>query len=267
VLGDAGRLQQVVGNLLSNAVKFTDARGAVEIVVKSIDEAVQIVVSDTGRGIAPAFLPYVFDRFRQGDVSSARRHGGLGLGLALARDLVHLHGGTIRADSDGEQRGAVFTISLPVLMKRGEPASAPRRAAKTTHDAPPLAGVLAMVVEDDVDSRDLLVTVLKRSGAEVVAVDSCDRAVSRLEGGERRVDVVVSDIGLPTHDGYELIRRIRALPPEFARTPAIAVTAYATQQDRTRVLAAGYRAHLPKPIDSSQLIATLQLVLKEASLS
>ena len=263
VLGDAGRLQQIAGNLLSNAVKFTDAGGVIDVTLSTLDDAVQLVVSDSGRGIDPSFLPFVFERFRQGDVSSSRRHGGLGLGLALARDLVELHGGTIRAESGGERRGAVFTIRLPILVAS---AAASSTTAHQIYDdgALSLTGVLALVVEDESDSRDLLTAILGRYGAQVVAVSSCDEAIVRLKSpDEGRINVVVSDIGMPGHDGYELMQRMRGLPAEVADVPAVAVTGYATQQDRVRTLAAGYRAHVAKPVNPAELIAAVKRVLTE----
>ena len=265
VLGDAGRLQQIIGNLLSNAVKFSDAGGTIEIVLTTVDDVARLVVSDTGQGIAPALLPFIFERFRQGDSSSARRHGGLGLGLALVRDLVGLHGGTIRAESKGEQHGAAFTVDFPILAP-STPATALLPPVETVDDASSLAGMLALVVEDETDSRDLLVTMLARYGADVVAVRTCGAALARLEApGERRVDVVISDIGLPRHDGYELVRRMRSLAPELARIPAIAVTGYATAEDRARALAAGYRAHVAKPISPGVLAAAVQRAVHETS--
>ena len=250
VLGDAGRLQQIVWNLLSNAVKFSEAGGEVVVTVASTGEKVRIEVRDTGHGISPEFLPYVFDRFRQSDASSARRQGGLGLGLALVRDLVHLHGGTVRVESGGEHTGAVFTIELPALPygldagERGDNAAA-KRADDSTLD-----GIRVLVVEDETDSRELFRTVLEKSGADVVAVGSSVEALQVMATGA--FDVIVSDLGMPLHDGFELIRRLRASPdPRMARLPAIAVTGYATPMDRERSKAAGYTAHIAKPIDPS----------------
>jgi CheY-like chemotaxis protein len=268
VLGDAGRLQQIVGNLLSNAVKFTDSGGVIDVTLSTLDDAVQLVVSDSGRGISPSFLPFVFERFRQGDTSSSRRQGGLGLGLALARDLVELHGGTIRAESGGERRGAAFTIRLPILARSDPASSDALHRVEEVDGSLSLAGVTALVVEDECDSRDLLTALLGRYGAQVLAVSSCDEAIVRLKShDERRIDVVVSDIGMPRHDGYELMQRMRGLPAEVARVPALAVTGYATQQDRLRVLAAGYRAHLAKPVNPSELVAAVKRVLREPTRS
>jgi CheY-like chemotaxis protein len=250
VQGDPGRLQQIVWNLLSNAVKFSEPGGAIDISLGRAGGSVRLIVRDAGHGIAPDFLPFVFDRFRQSDASSARRQGGLGLGLALVRDLVQLHGGAIRAESAGEQKGATFTIDLPVTA--AAPAGYSKSTARSGDETPSLRGVLALVVEDEKDSRDLLLAVLTKCGAEVRAVSSCAAALEVLAGTttERPFDVLVSDIGMPRHDGYALIRNVRALEHDHVRRiPAIAVTAYATAEDRSRALAAGYQGHIPKPID------------------
>jgi CheY-like chemotaxis protein/anti-sigma regulatory factor (Ser/Thr protein kinase) len=258
VMGDPDRLQQCVWNLLSNALKFTDAGGTIEVRLEVGETSARIVVSDTGQGISAEFLPQVFDRFRQNDASSARRHGGLGLGLALAREIVELHGGTVHAASDGEGRGSTFTIELPTAMSpqpRGMHSNVVRLEA-----APSLAGVRVVVVEDESDARDLVVTALEQRGAQVMPYSSSADAV---DGVSQAADgalphVVVSDIGMPGEDGYELIRRIRALPPERGGSiPAIAVTGYAARDDVARALAAGYQLHVSKPIDPRSLVIVI----------
>lgn len=271
VLGDPGRLQQIVWNLLSNAVKFTEPGGSIAISLSCAGDKVQLVVRDTGHGIAPSFLPLVFDRFRQSDASSSRRQGGLGLGLALVRDLVQLHGGTIRAESPGEGHGSVFTIELAAFVApdAGLRADADARAADERSAALALENICALVVEDDPDSRELLVASLVRYGAEVVAVESSDAAVARLlSESQPKIDVLISDIGLPAQDGYELIRRVRALErPAISRIPALALTGYATDNDRGRALEAGYHGHIAKPIDPSAVALAIRRAIQNAAVS
>jgi len=269
VLGDPGRLQQIVWNLLSNAVKFSEPGGAIDISLDPRGESVRLVVSDVGSGISPEFLPFVFDRFRQSDASSARRQGGLGLGLALVRDLVQLHGGTIRAHSAGEQQGATFTIDLPTAAAAATLPGYSKSAGRCGDETPSLAGVLALVVEDERDSRDLLMAALTRCGAQVEAVASCEAALEMLAGSEERpFDVLLSDIGMPQRDGYELIREVRALEHDHVRgIPAIAITGYVTPADRNRALAAGYQGHLPKPIDPTAVASEIKRAIQHAATS
>jgi len=253
VLGDSGRLQQIVWNLLSNAVKFSDAGGEIVVRLGTAGDRVRLSVGDRGRGIPAEFLPFVFDRFRQSDVSSARRQGGLGLGLALVKDLVQLHGGMIAVESGGEGQGAVFTIELPVLADTPVAVHAPAAPAGDA-GVHTLSGIRILVVEDESDSRELLHNLLARFGATVVAVASADEALARLADDSAAFDVLLSDIGMPGHDGYELIRRIRSLPSSrAARIPAVAVTGYATPGDLERASTAGYNGHLAKPIDPAAL--------------
>jgi CheY-like chemotaxis protein len=252
VLGDPQRLQQIVWNLLSNAVKFTEAGGVVEVRVSPVGRLTRLVVSDSGHGITPEFLPFVFERFRQSDASSARRHGGLGLGLALVRELVELHGGTVRAESAGEHRGAMFTMDLPTSMSPEVRHNHVHPGSLASGAAPSLAGLRVLVVEDEADSRELFAKVLTNCGAAVTTAASCEEALGLIgqSAVQDQADVILSDLGMPKDDGFELIRRVRALAPEAGgRIPVVAVTGYANPDDRQRALAAGFHSHLSKPID------------------
>ena len=258
--GDAVRLQQAIWNLLSNAIKFTPAGGRVELDVGADEKQVIVQVTDTGCGISPEFKPYVFDRFRQLDSSSKRTHGGLGIGLAIVRHVVELHGGTVSCESAGPERGATFTLRLPVRTEESAPiAVAPevRQAGAmrpSSDEMVDLTGIKVLLVDDEPDARELLTEVLQQCGAIVVATHSADEAM-RLIPRERPA-VLLSDIGLPGEDGYKLISRVRALPPEDGgRLPAAAITAYARSDDATRALAAGYQRHAPKPIQPTTLAA------------
>jgi signal transduction histidine kinase/ActR/RegA family two-component response regulator len=268
VLGDPGRLQQIVANLLSNAVKFTPKGGRIDVRLARMNAQAQIRVSDSGKGIPAAFLPHVFEYFRQADSTTTREHGGLGLGLAIVRRLVELHGGVVRAESEGEGRGATFTVELPVLTllptERRTPTRAPAEEGHT-HAGRVLAGLQVLLVEDDLDSRDALRVLLeRRCGATVTAVSSVADALEAL--GRRRPDVLISDIGMPGEDGFALIRKLRALESETDEgIPAVALTGYATMRDRERVLVAGYQAHLAKPVDPEELARTLEEVLRGRS--
>jgi signal transduction histidine kinase/CheY-like chemotaxis protein len=252
VLGDQHRLQQIVWNLLSNAVKFTEAGGVVEIRVAPEGKLASLAVSDTGHGISAEFLPFVFDRFRQSDASSSRRHGGLGLGLALVRELVGLHGGTVRAESEGEQRGATFTIELPVVVSPDVRRSHGEPRPLGSSNAPSLKGMRVLVVEDEADSREILAETLTTCGADVFTATSCAEALVLIRDlpAEQLPGVILTDLGMPKDDGFDLIRAVRDLPPEEGgRVPIIAVTGYANPDDRDRALAAGFFTHLAKPID------------------
>jgi signal transduction histidine kinase len=256
-MGDPDRLQQVVWNLLSNAVKFTDAGGRVSVSVRS-QAGYVLRVSDSGRGIDAAFLPHVFETFRQADATASREHGGLGLGLAIARQLVELHGGTIRAESPGAGRGATFEVALPSAMPAGE---RPHRAMLTPAAGNPLflRNIRVLVVDDDDDSRTLLEMALREHGAQVSTAQSAAEAMAAIE--RETPDVLLSDIGMPGEDGYSLIRRVHARSGgDGRRIPAIAITAYASAADRAAALEAGYQAHFAKPIDAAEvaaLVATL----------
>jgi PAS domain S-box-containing protein len=259
VYGDSERLQQVVWNLLSNAVKFTPRSGSVSVRLKRESSYAEISVADSGTGIRPAFLPYVFDRFRQADGSTTRIHGGLGLGLAIVRHLVELHGGTARAESPGEGLGATFTVRLPVMSSADHSDHLPTAGVKAAVSAKgpvSLAGLQVLVVDDESDARELVSMMLERRGAVVKAVASAGDALQCIESW--KPDVVIADIGMPLEDGYGLIRKMRALPPELGgKIPAIALTAYARTEDRARALAAGYQVHLAKPVDRDDLAAVV----------
>jgi signal transduction histidine kinase/ActR/RegA family two-component response regulator len=274
VSGDPDRLQQVVWNLLSNAIKFTPKGGRVGVSLGREGSDVLIRVSDTGQGISPEFLPYVFERFRQADGSTTRQHGGLGLGLAVVRHLVEQHGGHVSAESKGEGLGSTFTITLPLAAVRagtaradGEGAAGRRphgaASARTTGELEPLAGVRVLVVDDQPDARELLAMVLERAGAVVATAASADAAVRLLRADP--ADVLVSDIGMPGEDGYEFLGRVRALPAsEGGRVPAVALTAYATEEDRRRALAAGFEEHVAKPVEPSDLVAAVASLASRA---
>ncbi len=263
VLGDSERLQQIVWNLLSNAIKFTPKRGRVQVCLQRINSHVEIVVTDTGQGISAEFLPYVFERFRQADSSITRSFGGLGLGLAIVRQLVELHGGTVHAESPGEGQGATFTVKLP-LMAIGSKAIEPERVHPAAGGSVPfdcsprLDGLRILIVDDDADIRALLIYTLEVCGAEVMAAASADEAISVLTASSTPMDILISDIGMPDEDGYALLRRVRALEPENGgRIPAIALTAYARTQDRRAALLAGFQSHVAKPVEPAELIAVI----------
>lgn len=256
ITGDAARLQQIVWNLVSNAIKFTDRGGRVEIHLQQVASQVELRVVDTGRGIAPQFLPHVFDRFTQADSSSTRSHGGLGLGLAIVRHLVELHGGEVRAASDGEGRGATFTVRFPVpaVAYVRAPAAASRPGSVTLH------GVRVLVVDDDADARELLRAVLVDNDAIVVTASSVDEAVSAFR--EQAPHVVLCDISMPGRDGYEFVREARRLRGDGV--PIIALTAYARPEERNRLLGEGFFAHIPKPVDPFDLVREVARVARAA---
>jgi PAS domain S-box-containing protein len=260
VSGDGNRLQQVVWNLLANAVKFTPKGGRIQVRLERIDSHVEIIVADTGQGIHADLLPYVFDRFRQGDSTSTRLHGGLGLGLAIVRHLIELHGGTVTAESDGEDRGATFIVSLPLMALHSERQDSGRAqvnaASAPPAQAPDLAGIKVLVVDDEPDTRDMLCVMIEKLGAQVRVCASSAEALQVFH--EWPPDVIVSDIEMPGADGYELMRQIRALPPERGgKTPAVALTAYARADDRSRAFTAGYQMHVAKPADPTELAVVI----------
>ncbi len=265
VLGDANRLQQVVWNLLSNAVKFTPKNGRIEIALQRVNSEVEISVGDSGEGISSEFLPYVFDRFRQGDGKTTRVHSGLGLGLAIVRQLVESHGGTVNAHSAGPGRGATFKLRLPVLSisnVTGARTAARDLTLKTARiidelgiECPPqLEGVRVLVVDDDSDTRQMLKAVLSECLADVITAASAAEAIKEIE--RRKPDVLVSDLGMPEQDGYELIKKVRSMEFEdkTAKIPALALTAYAKAEDRVRALAVGYQVHLSKPVEPAEFV-------------
>ncbi len=259
VTGDADRLQQVAWNLLSNAVKFTPEGGRVTVDVRASHSQAEIIVTDSGEGIDPAFLPHVFERFRQADSSPSRVHGGLGLGLSIVKHLVEAHGGTVLAESGGKGQGAMFVVRLPIrsVAQRGAPVRTPRGGSE-------LRGVRAMVVDDELDARELVRFILEGEGARVTTAESAGVALRLFE--PRSFDVLVADIGMPEEDGYSLIRAIRRLPAAGGRAiPAVAVTAYVSVWEREEALRAGYDRHLSKPIEPRQLIAAVLSVLNPRS--
>jgi PAS domain S-box-containing protein len=267
VAGDADRLRQVVWNLLSNAVKFTPRGGRVELRLERVNSHVEIVVADSGAGISPEFLPHVFDRFRQFDSSASRSHGGLGLGLAIVRHLVELHGGTVEVQSPGLEQGSTFVVSLPLSIarldapdRRVHPRAREEAVAACREDpALNLRGIRVLVVDDEADARETLQEILEHCDAEVLTVASAGEAMRELE--RFRPHVLLSDIGMPGEDGYTLIRRVRELPPERGgRIPAAALTAFARGEDRRKALLAGFQMHVPKPVEVNELatvVATL----------
>ncbi len=262
VNGDPGRLQQVFWNLLTNAIKFTPNSGLVTVFTREVERegtgSVEISVSDSGQGIDPKFLPYVFDRFRQADASTTRRHGGLGLGLSIVKSLVDMHQGTVEAQSPGEGQGATFIVCLPLAEAHAAlDAPCERIAIDFDEDTSPLAGLRVLVVDDEADARTLAQRVLEERGAEVVAVASAAQALEAIEGGNSGVSIVVSDIGMPERDGYDFIRDMRAMPGATGRVPAIALTALARDEDRKRTLLAGYQVHISKPVDPAELVMVI----------
>jgi PAS domain S-box-containing protein len=259
VMGDPHRLQQVVWNLLSNAVKFTPRGGCVQVRVQCVGASVEIIVADTGQGIEPRLQDHIFERFRQADSSTTRSHGGLGLGLSIVRELVDMHGGSVGVVSGGLGRGSTFTVRLPVAIsrRRDVPLTAvPSMTAGMLVYPPELRGLDVLVVDDEIDTRDMVQTLLEQCGAQVRAAGSAAQAFQLFV--EQRPDIVVSDIGMPHEDGYGLIARLRAqLPADGGHVPAVALTAYARTQDRTRALLAGFSNHVAKPVDPSELVAVV----------
>jgi CheY-like chemotaxis protein len=255
IVADAGRLQQVVWNLLSNAIKFTPRGGSVHVALSPVGTQVEMTVTDSGVGIPPQFLPHVFDRFSQQDSTASRSYSGLGLGLAIAKQLVELHGGAIFAHSEGEGRGATFVVTLPL-------ASANRSVGQTLPDdnaptddrtaLPGLDRLSILIVEDEPDARELVGRILEAHGARVTLAASAEEALRILDVSSP--DVLVSDIGMPGMDGYQLMRRIRSTEPKGKRLPALALTAFARAEDRKRVMLAGFQSHLAKPFEVNELV-------------
>ncbi|HWJ96132.1 MAG TPA: ATP-binding protein, partial [Telluria sp.] len=270
VAGDPGRLQQVIWNLLSNAIKFTPPGGQVAVAVRRSGANVSIAVRDSGIGIRPEFITHVFERFRQADASTTRRHGGLGLGLSIVKHLVEQHGGTIRADSAGEGLGSCFTIELPLAREQsapprggrpGQPIPAPATPDMTVLD---LAGTDVLVVDDDRDARELMARILTDCHATVRVAADAREALALF--GQRAPHILISDLGMPEVDGFELLARVRALGRERGgNVPAIALTAFARSEDRLRALEAGFSAHISKPVEPSELIAAVAGIVAPSS--
>lgn len=263
VMGDSTRLQQVVWNLLSNAVKFTPGGGKVEVRLERLGDYAQIIVSDTGKGISADFLPYAFDYFRQADSSSTRKFGGLGLGLAIVRNIVEMHGGTITATSPGEGQGATFTVRLPLIQELATGTKeAQNQITFPNTDASPLLGVRVLVVDDDTDSRDFVTFVLEQEGADVIGVTSALAALQAL--GSAKPDILVSDIGMPEMDGYTLMHQVRTWTPEQGgQIPAIALTAFATKHEQQQAIAAGFQMHLSKPLNPETLVQSIVKLMEK----
>jgi PAS domain S-box-containing protein len=264
VLGDASRLQQAIWNLLSNAVKFTNEGGRIEARLARDDGRIEISVTDTGIGIEPQFLPHVFERFRQADSAPTRRYSGLGLGLAIVRHIVEMHGGSVSASSPGKGQGATFKINLPLAatspllrqVSRQPESEVKKVEKKALGESQRLDGVRVLVAEDNPDTLEMIRFILDESGAEVMTAESADEALKALE--RFKPDVLVSDIAMPGKDGYDLIREVRSREPERGgKIPAVAITAYARAEDRMRALASGFQIHVAKPVDPNELIAVV----------
>lgn len=264
IYGDPGRLQQIIWNLLSNAIKFTSEEGKVRVVLEKVNSYIAISVADSGIGIRPEFLPYVFDRFRQGDASTTRMFGGLGVGLSIVKRLVELHGGTVSVKSNGEGQGTTFCVHLPVTIVHRDDAGGervhtnkPKRSADYNHSV--LSGLKVLVVDDEPDARDLLEHVLAECEAQVLTASNAEDAVAIIE--REKPNVLVSDIGMPNVDGFELLRKVRALGiARGGSLPAIALTAFARSEDRARALRAGFQVHVSKPVEPAELVATVASV-------
>jgi PAS domain S-box-containing protein len=265
VRGDPGRLQQVFWNLLTNAVKFTPSGGHIDVVMERVNSHVEVSVEDSGIGIKPEFLAFVFDRFRQADSSTTRRHGGLGLGLSIVKHLVELHGGSVRVKSAGEGQGATFVVALPISVLRTEDVGLIERPAfsdvdVSTIELPSLKGVRALVVDDQADARILICRLIEEHGGQCIVAESGALALTILQ--QEDVNILISDIGMPEFDGYELIRKIRTMHSSTIRNlPAIALTAYARTDDRQRALLAGFQMHVSKPVEPRELIAGIASLL------
>jgi CheY-like chemotaxis protein len=268
LVGDAERLQQVMWNLLSNAVKFNINGGRIRIRLERAGSQLSVSVEDDGKGIEPEFLPYVFDRFKQADGSTTRRYGGLGLGLAIVRHIVELHGGRVTVASPGPSQGSTFTISIPVRAtipaaeQRKAPSSPPERVSVTRTDAP-LMGIRVLVVDDELDARELLELLLSHAGARVATAGTVTAAIEVLR--EHRPDVIVSDIGMPDEDGYSLMKRVRELGDWAEAIPALALTAYTRHEDAQQALARGFSMHLGKPVDPDHLTEAVARLARRAA--
>jgi CheY-like chemotaxis protein len=253
ISADSARLHQIIWNLLSNAVKFTPHGGKICVRVEQAGADARVTVKDTGQGIEPEFLPRVFDRFLQADSSTTSSFGGLGLGLAIVRHLVELHGGTVSAQSDGLNKGATFSATFPLLAERAESITMLHSGEMIVPDSHSLHGLRVLLVDDEAEAREIISTVIMRTGAEVTACHSASEALAKVL--EWKPDVILSDIAMPDEDGYSFIGKVRSLPREKGgETPAAALTAYARDIDRRQALAAGYQMHIAKPIGATQLV-------------
>ena len=265
VMGDANRLQQIFWNLFSNAVKFTPKRGEVNVAIRSENSQVSVSVADTGMGIRPEFLPYIFDRFRQADGSTTRTHGGLGLGLAIVRHLLELHNGNVRVESEGRDLGSTFTVSLPIaqpvsLRSRNNSAALTENKVTPAFAGKILHGLRILVVDDEPDSRELVATILKRCGGEVRCSKSAAEAIRAFK--EWHPDLLISDIAMPNEDGFILLKKLRSLKSKRAKQiPAVALSAYASDEDRSLALEKGFQLHLPKPIEPDDLVTSIAAAL------
>jgi CheY-like chemotaxis protein/two-component sensor histidine kinase len=264
IAGDSNRLQQIVWNLLSNAIKFTPSGGRVLLRVQDMGSQVQITVTDDGQGITKEFLPFVFDRFRQADSTTTRQHGGLGLGLAIARHLVEIHGGTITATSDGANKGSTFVVLLPRLGSSSKVSDhAEDTSALPDLVSSKLKGIHVLLVDDDEDTLRLMTAALAQGEAKVTAVSSAEAALETLKS--LSPDVLISDIAMPNEDGYQLLAKVRALDLDRLRfLPAVAITAYAREEDRRLAFASGFQAYLAKPIELSELITVVVEAVRSA---
>jgi CheY-like chemotaxis protein len=263
-------LQQVFWNLLNNAIKFTPKGGRIQLLLERLDSNVEISIIDTGEGISPEFLPYIFNRFEQADASTTRRHGGLGLGLAIVKHLVELHGGTVRAKSGGAGKGATFIVSLPLTAVHPlRVESEDERSHSKPWDLPlvpetSLKDVNVLVIDDESDACNLLKLLLKSAGASVYVAQSADKGMEQLI--TKPVDVLICDIGMPGLDGYTFIRRVRTLDdPQKSEVAAVALTAYARLEDRTEAIRAGFQNHLPKPVEPAELLAVIHSLVTPRS--
>jgi signal transduction histidine kinase/CheY-like chemotaxis protein len=268
IAGDAGRLQQVLWNLLSNAIKFTPKHGRVLVQLSRVDSNIEITVADSGQGIASDFLPHVFERFRQQDASSRRSQGGLGLGLAIVRNLMELHGGSVMASSEGLGKGSAFTIRLPILAimpkKHSEPLTKPLEATErleTFHTVKDLEGVNVLLVDDEPDAREILAKTLEQRHATVIKAASADEALQLFL--KFRPDILISDIGMPNQDGFDLIRKIRESEAGGKRVPAVALTAFARAEDRQRVFHAGFQSPCPTPVIPAEFLAIVASLVEK----
>jgi len=268
ICADSGRVQQVVWNLLTNAIKFSSEGGAIRLSVRRTPTTVEIIVKDAGQGIARDFLPFVFDSFRQGEGATTRRQGGLGLGLSIVKHLAEAHGGSVRAESDGEGFGATFVVRLPTVAMCATPSQAAAASLATRSIEPrdePLAslsGVSVLVVDDDAEGRAIVAEYLKNQQATVLTASSVRQALEMLE--RERIDILLADIAMPDEDGYSLIRRVRASATvAMASIPAAALTSFARDEDRQQALEAGFQVHLVKPVDPHRLIETIAILRRE----